>query len=206
MSPADPALLSIAPIVEGHADVKAVPFLIRRIALEVDARRTIHVLPPQRSPRSLLVKAGELERQVEHAGRRLGGQGAVLVLIDADTDCPAQLGPILLRRAASARSDMAVAVVLAKCEYEAWFIAAIESLRGRRRISLTATAPPDPEGIQGAKGWISRQMPAERPYDEIRDQPALTELFDLAAARSCRSFDKCFREVVGLIRSTPSVW
>jgi hypothetical protein len=51
------------------------------------------------------------------------GPGApILVVADADDDCPATLGPTLLGRAR--RTDRAVAVVLAKRELESWFISA----------------------------------------------------------------------------------
>jgi hypothetical protein len=56
--------------------------------------------------------------------------GGVLVLIDADDDCPAHLGPALLARAREARSDVPVSVVLANREFEAWFLAAAPSLAG----------------------------------------------------------------------------
>jgi hypothetical protein len=36
-------------------------------------------------------------------------------------------------------------------------------------------------------------------YREVLDQPALTALFDLSAARRADSFDKCFREVERLL-------
>jgi len=193
--------LVVAPIVEGHGEVRAVPILLRRIVREVDPLCMLEVLAPQRVPRSSLVKQGQLERHVEFAGRRVAGRGAVFVLIDTDTDCAATLGPELLQRASAARSDLPLSVVLATKEYEAWFIGAIESLRGQRRIANSVTRPLNPEAIGGAKGWISRHMPPTAPYDEVRDQPALTALFDLTQARSCDSFDKCYRDIAALIRA-----
>ena len=84
---------------------------------------------------------------------------------------------------------MIISVVMAKKEYEAWFIAASESLRGTRRLTPDLNAPADPENIRGAKEWLSRHMPSNQPYAETTDQPALTAVFDLNAARRADSFD-----------------
>jgi hypothetical protein len=148
-----------------------------------------------------LLKAGELERTVEFAARKLQGQGGILVLVDCDWDggCPAHQGPELLSRARRARPDLPVVVILAKKEYEAWFLAAAESLRGRRGLSEDLMPPPQPEEIRGAKEWLSRHMPKGACYSPTLDQPALTELFDFNAARRADSFDKFYRETIRLL-------
>ena len=95
---------------------------------------------------------------------------------------------------------MIISVVMAKKEYEAWFIAAGESLRGKRGLIPDLHAPTDPESIRGAKEWLSRHMPGSQPYAETTDQPALTAVFDLNMARRAESFDKCYREVAWMVR------
>ncbi len=94
---------------------------------------------------------------------------------------------------------MPLAVVLARSEFESWFIAAAESLRGRCGLPDDLEAPRDPEAIRGAKEWLGRHM--RRRYVETLDQPALTALFDLDAARRADSFDKCRREIERLLKS-----
>lgn len=89
--------------------------------------------------------------------------------------------------------------MLANKEYEAWFIAAAESLRGKRGLAADLTAAPNPENIRGAKEWLSDHMPRNRPYNPTLDQPALTSVFDMEAARRADSFDKCYREIVRLL-------
>ena len=194
--------VSIAAIVEGHGECEAVPILIRRIASQIDPGFTPRILPPQRIPASTLRKGGELEHAVELAARKLQGHGGILVLLDADWEgaCPAIDGPALLDRVKKTRSDLPISVVLAKQEFEAWFLAAAESLRGKRSLPQDLTAPPDPESIRDAKGWLRRQMPGQRTYTETEDQAALTAIFDMDAARTADSFDKCFREIMGLLR------
>jgi len=95
---------------------------------------------------------------------------------------------------------MEISVVLARKEYEAWFIAAAESLRGRCGLPSDLVSDPNPENIRGAKEWLSRHMPRNRRYAETTDQAALTSVFDMAAARqSADSFDKCYREIERLL-------
>lgn len=184
-------------IVEGHGEGEAFPIVLRRLAEALSPNTEFFVERPIRIPRGRLVKQGEIERAVELLARRVGPRGAVFVLVDADDDCPAVLGPNLLARAKAARSDRGISVVLAKREFEAWFLAAAASLRGCRGLRADLTAPATPETIRDAKGWLSERMAA--PYREVLDQPALAAKFDLDAARAAPSFDKLVRDVQRLI-------
>ena len=190
----------IATIVEGHGEVEAVPILLRRIAQRVSPHMAIQIPRPIRVKRQRVLKAGELERAVELAGKRAGAGGSILILLDANSDCPAGMGPELLRRAGAARPDLLVRVVLAKVEYEAWFLAAAESIAGRQEIAERTTPPTDPESINDAKGWLSERMPPGRRYRETLHQPALTAVFNVDAARSAPSFDKMWRDVSDLLQ------
>jgi hypothetical protein len=191
----------LAVIVEGHGEVKAVPGLIGRIAAEVAPDITVILHPVFRVPASRLLMEGELERQIERIAREMGGRGGILILIDCDWDggCPAREGPVLVQRARRARSDMEMSVVLAKKEYEAWFIAAAESLRGKCGLPQDLASDLNPEDIRGAKEWLSRRMPRNRRYAETTDQAVLTSIFDMQAARRADSFDKCYREIIRLL-------
>jgi hypothetical protein len=155
--------------------------------------------PIIRIPSSRLVKPGEIERTIELAARKNSGEGGILVLLDCDDGCPAEDGPAWLQRAVKARSDLPVSVVLAKREFEAWFLAAAESLSGKRGLATDLVAPESPEDIRGAKEWLTNQMAHGRSYSESSDQPAFTALFDMNAARRAASFEKCHREVVRLL-------
>jgi hypothetical protein len=192
-------MLRIASIVEGHGECEAVPILVRRIAQTLDPALAPVVHPVIRVPASKLVKQGEIERAIELAARKNAGQGGILVLLDCDDGCPAEDGPALLQRAIKARSDLPVSVVFAKREFEAWFLAAAESLRGQRGLPDDLTGPPDPEAIRGANEWLEDRMPRGQSYAESADQPSLTAIFDMNTARRADSFDKCHREVVRLL-------
>ena len=191
--------VKIGCIVEGESEVETVPLLIRRIAADLYPELPIVVPPPIRRPRNKVVKENELERAVEFVARQIGGQGAIFIILDSDDDCPAELGPALLHRASQARSDLFIAVVIAKNEFEAWFLAAAESLRGQRGLNDDIDSPEDPEAIRNAKGWLSNRMEDSRTYSETTDQPALAACFDLEQARQADSFDKCYRDIVRLL-------
>lgn len=109
--------MSVVSIVEGYAELASIPILLRRLG--VDAA------PAFRVKRNLVVKPGELERALEAVVRVRSSPSAVLVLLDADDDCPAQLAPALLERA-RAVTILPVSMVFAMREIEAWFLGGIE--------------------------------------------------------------------------------
>jgi hypothetical protein len=190
--------LCIACIVEGHGECESVPILIRRIATSFDPALAVHIPHPIRVPKSKLLKQGALEKAVELAAMQVGANGGILVLLDSDDECPAELAPNLLTRALSARHDVPSAVVLPNREFESWFLAAAESLRGHRGLATDLRAPTEPEAVRGAKEWLSQRINAGC-YSSRVDQPSLTGTFNLEDARRAPSFDKCFREVTRLL-------
>ncbi|ATB32927.1 DUF4276 family protein [Melittangium boletus] len=185
--------MKVGLIVEGHGEVRSLPILLRRILRELDPQHHCSILNAHRVSRGLLVKEEGLRPAVELMARKVGPEGRILLLLDADDDLPCQLGPSLLAQARGYRPDRDISVVIATREYEAWFLTAAESLRGRRGLPLDLAPPLHPEGIRDAKKWLG-QRKADG-YSETVDQPALTGLFDLTAARRSDSFDKLFREV-----------
>lgn len=194
-------LLRVACIVEGDGEVAAVPILVQRIARVEVSDHQVVVPRPLRAPSSKLAKADELKRFVQLAAGKAGPQGGILILYDCDDGCPARDGPALLARARAARSDFPIAVVLAKKEYESWFLAAAESLRGQRGLPADLAAPANPESRRGAKEWLGKHLPPNRKYSETLDQPGLTRCFDLQEARKkADSFDKCFRAIAALLK------
>ena len=105
----------IFPIVEGHGEVQAVPILLRRLA-EVYQNYSLQVLSPFRVPKGQMVNTDQFERAIEYGARKLRqeeGGGGILVLLDADNACPAELGPQLLARANRKRPDIQHSVVVA---------------------------------------------------------------------------------------------
>ncbi len=157
---------AIVPIVEGHSEIGSVPVLLR----------------------DRVVRPGELEKALTFACRSRPDVAAVLVILDADDDCPAELGSKLAQRCQEA-TPLPALVVLASRELEGWLLGAKESLRGVRGIRADSVAPQNPEGIRGAKERLSKNMAGNRRYLEVDDQPALVERMDFALAQDrCPSF------------------
>lgn len=192
---------AIATIVEGQGEVIAVPVLLRRLLEEISPEPWIDVPRPRRIGRGSLVKAGGIEDAVAAVAEQGGPGTGVLVLLDADDDLPCELAPRLLSRARVARPDRQASVVLAKREFEAWFLAAAPSLRGVRGLAGDLDAPADPEAPRDCKGWLSARRSDGRAYKPTADQAALAAVFDLAMARAhSPSFDKLWRDVERLSR------
>ena len=182
-------------IVEGYGDVAAVGVLLRRVLHEKLQRYDVGIERPIRVPKGKLLKVGELERAVDLAARRIDATDGIVVLVDADDDCPAELAAAMATRAAKSRSDRRISVVVAKSEFESWFVAAADSLAGYRGLSNSLVAPANAERIRDAKGWLSSNMPTGSTYRETIDQAAFASRIDLEQARQAPSFDKFVREI-----------
>jgi hypothetical protein len=147
-------------VVEGHGEVKAVPILFRRIGSDIDLSVELQIMQPIRRPRGSLVnKPDELEHAVELAALKARPRGGVFVLLDSDDDYPKELAPRLLTRANPHGMGLQVSVILPQREFEGWFLAAAESIRGKRGLPPDLEAPPNPEQIRAAKGWLRERMP-----------------------------------------------
>ena len=192
--------MNIQPIVEGHGEEPAVPVLLRRLCNEAQLWE-IGINACIRCPRGKLLQEPELRRRIRLA--RLQPQcAAILLLFDSDDDCPLEVAPRLKAWAQDEASPIACDVVMAHREFEAWFLAAIESLRGRRGIRDDATSHFEPEQPRNAKARLEEQMQTGRTYMERADQVALTAVFDLATTyRRCRSFRKLTTAFGSLVAS-----
>jgi hypothetical protein len=187
-------------VVEGRGECESVPILIRRIASLFDPGLAVQVPHPIRIPKSRLLKPGELEKAVELAALRAEDGGGILVILDSDDDCPAKLAPDLLARTRAARGDLPSAVVLPNKEFESWFLAAAQSLRGHKGFPEDLEPPAQPEAIRGAREWLNQRVTTGA-YSANVDQASLTAVFALEPARRAPSFDKCYREVIRLLET-----
>jgi hypothetical protein len=185
-------------IVEGHGEEQAAPTLIRHVARSFSFHAPIK-FAVRRVPKSQLVQPGELERAVEALTRQIGRSQPLLVLLDADDDCPKDLAENLRTRCQVKHVDVRISIVIAKREYEAWFLAAARSLAGQRGLPEHLDPPLDPESIHGAKEWLTARMPADQSYSPTRHQSAYSDLMDLSEARTARSFRKFEKELGRLL-------
>ena len=177
----------IVPIVEGPGDVKAVPELLRRVLSERLDRYDIGVLKPKMAKG----KGGLIKRLENFIGYAALTDGcvAILVLLDADDDCPKELGFELAGRARATALSIPTVVVCAKREYESWFLASDENFQG------------EAEEYSSAKQWLNRRFAEGLTYKETRDQVRFSATMDMDAAyESSRSFRRLCNAVDELVR------
>ncbi len=186
----------IVPVVEGHGEATALPAILHRMTAAIGHSGRLRVNPPIRVKAGSFVQPGhgDFSRYVQlAAAKSVQDAGLVLILLDCEDECPAQLGPALLQRALAVRSDAAYLVVLACREFETWFIAAARSLRGGDGLTEGTEPPTDPEVIRNAKGWLGERMAFG--YDPVIHQLALGRRFDLKQASTIASFDRFYQRL-----------
>lgn len=181
--------MKIQPIVEGQGEVAAVPVLLRRLVEKARAWK-IKIEKPIRAPRSHILNEERLRKLVTFAVRQRRCD-AILIMFDGDRDCPAELGMTVHKWAVTVASHIPCEVVIPQREYEAWFLATIESLRGHSGIKNDAIAHHYPEAPYGAKEQLEAQMQVGKSYLETKHQASFSAQFSMEDAFCrCRSFRK----------------
>lgn len=185
--------LQVTTIVEGDGEVVALPVLLRRLSQWRTPETYVEILTPIRVRRDrFLNRTEEFQRILSLAASKCGESGWILIVLDADDDCPKEKGATILANATAHVPHRNISVVLANREYEAWFIAAASSLDGCRGFKLPQVIV-DAEAPRDAKGWVERQMLGS--YSEITDQPAFSARMNLQDAfDKSRSFRKLCEE------------
>ena len=182
---------TIVPVVEGAGDVAALPGLLGRILWEMYDRTDIIVA----QGKSGVVNANgrqKLERKLENFLRHAQNKpecDAILVLLDADDDCPVELAQRLLQRCEQIGLNRPVQIVCAHRSYESWFLASLDTIKGQRGISDTAVLSQAAEDVSNPKQWLTDQMPTGQAYKETIHQASLSQSIDIGMARhNSRSF------------------
>lgn len=174
--------------VEGAGDQRAVENLITRLWKDLE-------LPENFYPSARRFPGLETERGVERVAvwaRAERDVGGLVLLRDADDECPADEGPEIARLLGTHRLPFPAAVVLIRREFESLFLASLGSISGRR-LGSGATARPGvqsgsaldrrPEEVRGAKEWLSRHFPPGERYKPTVDQLDLSRLVDFEHVR-----------------------
>ncbi|MCX5215862.1 DUF4276 family protein [Kitasatospora sp. NBC_00240] len=188
----------VAPIVEGDGEKLAVRGLITRIAMHFE-QQWVEVAPPFMLNSGKMRKPEELARAIRIQAARVPDRGGVLVLRDGDDDdikCPVELAQRLAPDPTLV--TVPVEIVIAKHEYEAWFLAAATSLRSHKVVRDDATIPADPEAKRDAKGQLRTMM--HESYKPTLYQASFTDIMDLdEAAQNSRSFRRMISAVRKLL-------
>jgi hypothetical protein len=179
-------------IVEGQGEQTAVPTLIGRLLAELECWTLFpsKIQPFRLKSYGAFFTEDTLERAIRYH-QKFPDCAALLILLDMDDDCPQEMAFILTERIGQLQPlPFSVVVVCAKCEYEAWFLASLES------IQPNSTFEDDPEAIRDAKGWLKEQFG----YRPVRHQTSYTQKLDFSLARSrSRSFRRLYHAAQELV-------
>jgi hypothetical protein len=190
----------IVPIIEGDGDFQAVPILLRRILTEELNLYTWEVARPKKA-NSLTALQKRLSDYIQYAQIE-PDCGAILILLDLDDGCPKEQAVQLVEQIKKEYLKYPVAVVLAHREYEGWFLASAEALRGQHNLPAELHPPESPEIIRDAKGWLTEHMPNGMIYKETTHQPAMTVQMDFELVKSrSRSFRRLLHALEQLTNS-----
>jgi hypothetical protein len=201
--------LYIAPIVEGQTEERCLERLLHRIwgELLVQPER-LQVLEPFRGRRDALVHTNGLvlSQTVEKAFLKLqakakrdtSARSLLLLLLDAEDDCPAELAPRLLQTCRQAQSNADIACVLAKKMTENWIVAGAAALAGVNGLPAPIQPPEKPEDCNGA-AWLDEQLRGvnrNRKYSKTVDGSIFVAKLDLNQCQAkSPSFDKLCRDL-----------
>lgn len=169
-------------IVEGEGDRIALPALIGRLCPSAIVPQPIKARRNQITKRDML---GKFLSYGNAAIAEKNREGVILIVVDADDDCPADLGPRILQDACALLPTRKCFVVLAKRMYETWLVAG--------GVAGDTAYADDIESVANPKVILQSTFGH---YKETVDQLRLTRLMDPSRARSgSPSFDKMCRTV-----------
>jgi hypothetical protein len=191
--------LILSVIIEGQGENASIEQLIQRIVHANFTGVYVRVIAT-RMMRGKLHNLQELERFAEIAKVDVAGRlGGVILLMDADKDCPATLSRQHLDKFRAILTPYPAAMVFAKYEYENWFLAAAKSIGGKCGLQADLKIPDNPEK-EDAEEWLNLHMIENTKYKKPLHQPELTKAFDLKMAHdNSPSFRKFVRDVVRVV-------
>lgn len=178
-------------LVEGEGEEQAAPELISRLWKDLG----LSPIPwqntwrcPASHKRPALMEACDRLRMRNRFAKARDMVEALLVLRDADDDCPKSLGPEMAGWLRSERLPFPSAVVLFHREFETLFLPCLSRMAGKTWMNARGVErggfPPqisfegDLEGTRGVKEWLSTQLPKGKSYKPTQDQFPLTRMLD----------------------------
>lgn len=169
----------ILPIVEGDGELNAVPLLLRNILYSNSIFGTEIMRAQKRGD------IGKVRKNFERFLEAAQIEGAAIIwTFDCDDDCAKDVHAEFTERAKGVYCPNPIRFCFFVREYEALFLACIETLRGALPIGENIQDWRDPETIRNAKGTISGLMPKGISYSPTIDQARLTALLDFARLRA----------------------
>jgi hypothetical protein len=206
--------LYIVPIVEGHTEGQpeggCVERLLHRIWEQLLGQpERLQVVDPFRGKRDQLVQPNgrvltdtvsrALVKLLSKSKKDTQARLLVLILLDAEGDCPKTLAPRLLEVARKGLpGDVPVSCVLAKRMLENWIVAGASTLAGINGLPDPLPARDRFEDRSGV-AWLDAQLRGQNParkYKKTVNAEVFVRAMDLQECRAnAPSFDKLCREL-----------
>jgi hypothetical protein len=210
--------LFLVPVVEGQTEQGCVERLLHRVWHELLGQpERLQVVEPFRGHRDELVHPNGLvlTDTVSRALVKLRSKAKkdalarplVLILLDAESDCPTTLAPRLLEVARKALpGDVPVSCVLAKRMLENWIVAGASTLAGVNGLPDLLPARDQFEERRGAS-WLEAQLRSQNKARKYRKTDDAEVFVRMMALQECRdnapSFDKLCRELEARLPQPP---
>ena len=176
-------------LVEGQGEVQAVGNLLTRLSANLGI-----TFPWSNPIRWKNLHSEEGLRKGAEFIRSRANVRALIILRDADDDCPKERGPEMANWLRQLKLPFPSSVVLLKPEYEVLFLPCLDLMAGkpikdpsgRDRPGLkpgTAWDRTSWEARRGIKEWLSRNYPSNRSYKPTLDQLPMTQMLDFDRLR-----------------------
>ena len=205
-------IVFVVAIVEGHTERTSFERLLQRIWHELGRPERLQVLEGVRAPRSSLIHPNgvALCEAIENVAIQLcphlrhnpGCQSLILIDIDAERDCPAQLGPRLVAAANAARADLTIACVLAKRMFENWIVAGASTLGGVLNLPDPLPARTDVEAMNGST-WLDTQLRSVTPNSKYKKADHAIEFVKAMNLPEARSTSPSFARLCKKLECIP---
>lgn len=181
-------------VVEGEGEVAAVPALLARVFQHherydwfVDERRTMKV-------GALAAFRKNIDKYSRYL--RIQAPDAVLIVLDLDDGCPMNEAVELASALRLHGLPFPVSIVLAHREYEAWFLASLDSIAAEEPLLRGGSYDGEPESPRDCKGRLSAIMPEGQIYKPTLHQARFTRVLNIdAALAGSRSFRRLVHAV-----------
>jgi hypothetical protein len=211
--------LFIVPVVEGQTEQGCVERLLHRVwhGLLGQPER-LQVVEPFRGHRDELVHPNGLVLTItvgkalvklrSKAQKDPQARPLVLILLDAESDCPGTLAPRLLGVARTALpAEIPVSCVLAKRMLENWIVAGASTLAGLNGLPNPLPARNQFEDRSGV-AWLEAALRSQRTTRKYRKTADAEVFVGEMALQECRdnapSFDKLCRELEARLPQPPA--
>ena len=184
---------TIVPIVEGPGEVPALPDLMYRILSQMYQRPDVMVGWGKGgvvNAKGRYKLENNLAKFVQHALNK-PDCAAILILVDADDDCPVTKAQELASRGQKIGANVPIEVVYAHREYESWFLASWDTVKCSVGLADTRSPGSAVENVADPKQWITNLLPKGQSYKPTKDQSNCSRAIDLDLAhKNSRSFQR----------------